>query len=1616
MKFSLYMFIFILFLSPSLLKAEITTDGSLGPEVSFSGPDYLIDAALGRQMGNNLFHSFGRFNIFTGEKAAFTGPDTIKNIISRVTGGGASMIDGLLRSEISGADFYFINPAGIMFGPNARIDIGGSLYAGTADYIRLSDGGRFDATAHPLASTLTSAPPSAFGFMDDNPGPISIESKIEVKDGKTISVTGGNIEIKGGVLKSSSGEIVLKGVASAGESFIKEHEKDDFDKKADISLKNESVVYTSGDKGGSIYIKGNSFVMERSAAIAETFGDKGSGSIEILVDNDMAIDNESPVSTATSGTSKSGDIKIKAKNISIQSGAYIDSSSYGPGNGGLISVKADNKLHIAGSGETDNSAILAESQKTGNGGRIELSALKLVVEDDAKISADVFSKGNGGEIKIHGGSASFLNGGTITAGTKGPGNGAGIFVDIDDRLEISGISQTRFSGIFANSVGTSGDTGRIDINAGSLAMNFGGTIQSGTAANGLSSDIFIRTGNLSILNGAFISTNCFGDGNSGSINLDVKGPFYISGMSSVANSGIYANSIGGKGTGGKIKIFGEDLVLDNGALIQTDAAAGGDSGGLDLNIKNLFIKNGAKITADTGDTGHGGDINIFAEDKIEISGMDETDSSGVFANSYGNGDGGNIFITANSISFIEDGTLQSVARSSGNSGNIEIEAGRIDFDTGGFISTETFGSGNGGSIRLDAKNSVKINGISQNHISGLHANSHNGGGEGGDIFIKTSLLDMANSGTIQSGTLFNGNTGTITLEVENFFLKTGANIITDTYGDGSGGDIRIFANESINITGFDPLVSNYSGIFANAKGGSGNGGNIFISGSALVMDDMAQIQAQTGSSGDAGNIDIDVDSLSLDKTSSIVVDTYSLGKSGHININVAGKADISNLSLISASSQPSGGEGGNIKISAKDIVLDSQGIIKAETYGKGDGGNIEIETERLQITRAGQVRSSTYAEGNSGDIFINATDRVIVSGTNGTSPSAIFSNAVKSSGASGNIRLVTQDLFVDYVAMIQAATNGDGDAGTIDLILDNLFMDNYSQISAGTYEAKGDGGDIMINSSGLISLTNGSSLSVNTWKQGKGGNIFISASDIDLSLESKIEASTKGEGNGGEVFLTADNLTIKDGARLSTDTLSYGRGGNIFIDVTGKIKITGTENHTFTGISSSSGQNGGLGGNMDISASSILVENLAIIAGVTLGESRAGQININTGNISFLNGGKIMTDSIGAGKGGDLSIYAKDSIKISGRVEQNFTGISTTTHKTGGDGGSINLDAPLIELDDGGSVFASTLGPGNAGTIGFNTKNLTLTDGAIVSTDSFGTGKGGDITANFSDYLKISGRKSGYVTGISSNTHTKGGNGGNVIIRGGDVIMENSGYISALTTGEGNAGFISFDVNTMNFNSSLVSTSSEKSGKGGNLSFMADKIFLNTASITAQSFGTGDAGFINMDISDFIKINNAKITTEAKNGGGGRMAIKSGNLLYLADSEITTSVQSGAGNGGDITIDPAFVILDHSKIIANAFEGNGGNISIISDYFITDKHSRVEASSELGIDGEINISAPDIEISGSIAVLPENFLDATRLLKNQCDVGNYETSSSLIVTGFGGTQTEPDDLIFITPR
>jgi large exoprotein involved in heme utilization and adhesion len=176
--------------------------------------------------------------------------------------------------------------------------------------------------------------------------------------------------------------------------------------------------------------------------------------------------------------------------------------------------------------------------------------------------------------------------------------------------------------------------------------------------------------------------------------------------------------------------------------------------------------------------------------------------------------------------------------------------------------------------------------------------------------------------------------------------------------------------------------------------------------------------------------------------------------------------------------------------------------------------------------------------------------------------------------------------------------------------------------------------------------------------------------------------------------------------------------------------------------------------------------------------------------------------------------------------------------------------------------------------------------------------------------------------------------------------------------------------------------------------------------------GDGNAGNVTITSASNVIMQNSSVTTEASDASGGQITINAADsgIVQLINSKVITSVAGSDADtsGGDISIDPQFVILQNSQILAQAFAGAGGNINIISNVFLADPLSLVDASSQLGISGTVNIQAPVQNVSGELVVLSQDFSSAAALLAQQCAARVADGKfSTFVVAGRESIPVEP---------
>ena len=415
------------------LEAESSV---VNPNVNINGiPSTLIEDGAIR--GANLFHSFEKFNVGEGRGVYFDNPVGIERILSRVTGNGISEILGTL-GVLGNADLFLINPNGIIFGPNASLNISGSFVASTASSINFADGTQFSATALQTTPLLSISVPIGLQF-GGTAGSILNQSRfpgLQVQSGQSLALVGGSVTLEGGSLSAPEGRIELGSVAETGQVSLKPTEKgwtlgyEDVQSFKDIQLSQGSVVTASGEGGGEIQVQGRRVMLtDGSRILAITQGGKSGGTLTVTASDSVELRTTSGLFSLTIAAGDAGDIEINTERLLIQGdGAAITTESSGvrrmgqftpaTGKGGDLTVIASKSVELR-----DRGLMLTETLGSGNAGDLRIETGQLIVRDGAEVSVSSTGEGAAGNLQVTARSIRLDNQGALTAETKaGEGN------------------------------------------------------------------------------------------------------------------------------------------------------------------------------------------------------------------------------------------------------------------------------------------------------------------------------------------------------------------------------------------------------------------------------------------------------------------------------------------------------------------------------------------------------------------------------------------------------------------------------------------------------------------------------------------------------------------------------------------------------------------------------------------------------------------------------------------------------------------------------------------------------------------------------------------------------------------------------------------------------------------------------------------------------------------------------------------------------------------------------------------------------------------------------------------------------------------------------------------
>ena len=935
----------ILWLPVSLLfclttaYADVVTDGTVGPSGAITGPNYTIGSDLGKQVGGNLFHSFSRFNISRNESALFTGSEAVANIIARVTGGSLSRIDGQIQSQIAGANLYFLNPSGVMIGPDAFIDVDGSFHLSTADYLRLGNSGRFDAL-YTEKSVLTSAPPSAFGFLGPEQADIDIRGKINVAGDEAISLVAGDIEIDGGLVYAKSGRVDIVAVDSAGEVRMTDHGPDisaftqlgnilianaakvdvsdtggteesaDLKDRADqIEINSSANVSNMGrraenahptdaaskiktdsfDGAGRIFIRGqNLHISDPNTQVVSITGDHNGGGIDIGLTEELLLTNESNINTLTIGNGRGGDVTLNVGRLDVTGDATILAGSYASGAAGNIVVNARKGVTISGS-ESYPSNLDASSYGDGPGGSVDITTDYLNVTHGGMIQSKSFKQGRSGDVRLNVKRLDVTDHGVITTDCEGSGSGGNIAIDAQDAVRVA--DSGRLSAI-SQSAANGGNAGDITINtSGALTVSDDGVITGGTLGSGRGGDITIDADTLEIDRG-YVSSSTRGTGSGGNITIDARQNLTVAGSGTTGEGlsgeyyGIYAQTLA-SGDGGHITIRTPALTLTQDAMINGQTYGRGKGGDVTLNIDRLDISAGGTVTVSTRGAGRGGDITITAADSVNLSG------EGVK---------------------LAKSQIYSATHSAGQGGDITIRTPNLNVDAHSAIFADTLGD--------DTRDGNTLS-----------------DGDAGNIRLEADRLVLKNGGVVQAGSECAGRGGNITMEVKRLTVHSGASVSTQSTASGDAGSIAIHADDRVEMD--NGAVTTQA---LNA-----DGGNISIHpGYRLYLINSSVTAAVAGGKGDGGNIHISKPKFIILNDSSVLANAYG-GKGGNIDIQAdyfVSSAD----SKIDASSEL--GIDGRVNVDALDADVSGSITALPETFA-----DTPLLKERCAVFRRSEASS-----------------------------------------------------------------------------------------------------------------------------------------------------------------------------------------------------------------------------------------------------------------------------------------------------------------------------------------------------------------------------------------------------------------------------------------------------------------------------------------------------------------------------------------------------------------------------------------------------------------------------------------------------------------------------------
>ncbi|MBW4695573.1 MAG: CHAT domain-containing protein [Lyngbya sp. HA4199-MV5] len=1298
-----------------LAQAIVPAADGTGTRVKLDGNRFDIDGGTLSGDRANLFHSFQRLGLNADQIANFMSNPNIRNILGRVVGGDASVINGLVQVTGGNSNLFLMNPAGIVFGANARLDVPGSFTATTANGMKFGDQW-FSATGSNNYGALVGNP-NAFAFTMNQPGTIVNAGDLAVAEGKQLALVGGAV-VNTGKLSAPGGQITIAAVPGGKQVQINQ----------DGVLLALRVQPLSGNSPNPL-----PFTPSTLPALLTGGTNRPATGVVVNSDGTVQLTDGGTTIPTSAGTA----IAAGSLDVSGQAGGNV--GVFGDRVGVINST-------INASGTNGGGTVLIGGDYQGKGALP--NAQNTVVSQDSIVRADALTNGNGGKVVVWSDGDTRV-GGTMTAkGGTQSGNGGLVetsgkqFLTIDQTATVNTTAPQGKTGTWLLdpadlTVVASGGTGTITGGNNSTADS---TINNSTIVTALNSSQV----NLSATNAITVSAPINASGNTNanaltftastiSINqsLTLKGDLTITGTGTI-NTGAVTTP------GRAVNITGSNI---NVGTIDTSINAIGSStngGAITLQSNGGSIKTGSLITQIANGSGAAGNITLNV-----ASGTGSIDTSSGTLNAFGiNGSGGNVSLATQSgnITTADITTFSNtvVAGSKGGDVTLRVNGGNGNVDTTrGEINTVGNNNGPGGSIALTT---------ASGNITTANLTSRSRLGNGGNMTLQATGTGSINTsaGTVDSSSFdtapFRGNGGAITLTTNGGSVTTSTLTSVSNTG-GRGGDISItgttttagaIATESgditltadeINLQGAltgtnNLLLQPLSPSQPIALGGTADIGTGTLD---LLFSDLTALQngfssitiGRSNSSGAitlAGNVTFN-DPVAL------------RSPTGSINVNAPVIADNLTLSAPTANlNQP--------------ITLRTNSTLSgtATTVNVGATGGVQNGVDVAATGGTVNLAAATYVLANT----VNIAKSLTLNGINAANTTVSGNNAVQVFNVSGAGTVVN----LNNLTITQGNTLNGGGGGIHNE--DATLTVNNSTISNNTATGRGgtlDGGGGIHNKNATLTVNN-STISNNTVNGasgggGTGGGILINGGTVTVNNSTISNNTATGAaggvgGNGGGIAngsiggvgngstLVVSNSTFSNNIAL-TGNGSLGSGGGIFNS--GTLTITDS---TFRGNSATGGGVVNGGGGIYNSGTATVTDS-----------SLSGNLAVGSGNGIYKDGGTL---SLSNSSLDDVITNIGGTTTLSGNI-------TTTGQQTYGNavtlGSNTTLRGALV-------AFNSTLDGVRTLSIGSNSvfngavgNRIRLTDLTISGTTAL---NGGSITTigtqQYSDAVTVVGNTS----------------------------------------------------------------------------------------------------------------------------------------------------------------------------------------------------------------------------------------------------------------------------------